>query len=153
MSPILEAGWRSPRRINGKLFSFTEDCLRDYHINIAELRRRREYLEAISDKSPSEFSEDPYLGGGDNTCKVERTLERIDEDPDMIRLRKRTEPITYYLTTLGQEEYTYITLRYFKRQSWSFVADSIGISISTAKGYWRNRLVVRAAELLLGKIV
>ena len=48
---------RQPRRIENRLYEFVEGCLRDYHINIRDLRGRIEYLEAISEKSPSAFDD------------------------------------------------------------------------------------------------
>ena len=149
---IASSPYGSVRRIHKKLFGFTEDCLKCYHINLEEIKRRREFLECCLSKSSSEMDDIPVTGG-DNICKLQRTIETLDEDTDITRLRRRTEPISFFLTTIGGDEYEFITLRYFQGQPWLFVADTIGISESVAKGYWRSKLVVKAAELLLGKIV
>ena len=142
--------------IDKNLFKFTEKCLRDYQINLLELQRRKEYLEAILSRSPTDFKTLSELGthidGSPECCSTQSVIERINEDDEMIRLRKRTEPLTEFHKTLSQEEYRFIYMRYTQRQSWNNIADEMHISVDSARGYWRGRLVKRAAELLMGKI-
>jgi hypothetical protein len=103
---------RQPRRIENRLYEFVEGCLRDYHTNIRDLRSRIEYLEAISEKSPSAFDDKGQVQGNAETCPLQRTIETIDDDAEVARLRKRTEPITYFLTLLDPNDYEFISIPY-----------------------------------------
>lgn len=143
--------------IDKNLFRFTEKCLRDYHVNLLELRRRKEYLEAISAISPTDFKSLSELGtevdGAPECCALQSYIERADEDDDILRLRKRTEPITVFYSTLADNEKAFIVMRYQQCQSWREISEVLSISEDSARGYWRGRLVKRAARLLLGDIV
>ena len=144
---------RQPRRIENRLYEFVEGCLRDYHTNIRDLRGRIEYLEAISEKSPSAFDDKGQVQGNAETCPLQRTIETIDDDTEVARLRRRTEPITYFLTLLDPNDYEFIERRYFKLQAWQDVCIDLHIETTTAKNRWRPRLIKRLAKLMLGKIV
>lgn len=135
-----------------ELFKFTENCLRRYHQNLAELRLRREYIEGLATKSPSELSPDRIDGGAD-TCALQRHAERIDGDADIARLERMTQPIRDFLAILADEDRQFIELRYFQERSWYQISDALHVSVETASRRWRGRLVRKAAQMIFGNLV
>lgn len=144
---------RPSRRIENNLYNFVEDCLRNYHANIKDLRNRIEYLESIAEKSPSAFDDKDPIQNNPETCNLMRTIERIDDDNEIVRLRRRTEPITYFMTLLDPVEYEFIERRYYKNRPWEEVCENLPIGIAAAKNRWRPRLIKTLAKLMLGRIV
>ena len=103
--------------IDKELFKFTENCIRHYYQNLAELKLRREYIEGFATKSPSELSPD-RIDGGPDTCALQRHVERLDNDADIARLERMTQPIKDFLGILADEDRCFIEMRYFQDRSW-----------------------------------
>lgn len=139
-------------RMDKELFSFTERCLRNYHYNLADIRKRTEYIQALAIKSPSDFS-DVLSAGGEDIPWMQRMVEAEDTDDELLRLRKRTEPITDFMSLLTDEEKIFISMKYFQCASWAYMADRLHVAEVTLRTRWRARLVTKAARLLLGPIV
>ena len=138
--------------IDKHLLGFTEKCLNDYHENLMDMKRRREYLESFLTKSPSDFSKEQTKSSS-NGSNLEAGIERICDDDELNRLKHRTEPITILLSIVPPDDKRFIELRYFQKRHWHEVAEALHIAEVTAKTTWRNRITGRAARMLIGKVV
>lgn len=138
--------------IDKELFKFTENCIKHYHQNLAELRLRREYIEGLAIKSPSELSPD-RIDGGPDTCALQRHVERMDADADIARLERMTQPIKDFLGILADEDRRFVEMRYFQDCSWYQISDALHVSVFTASKRWRGRLIRKAAQMIFGKLV
>ena len=138
--------------IDKELFKFTENCIRHYYQNLVELKLRREYIEGFATKSPSELSPD-RIDGGPDTCALQRHVERLDNDADIARLERMTQPIKDFLGILADEDRCFIEMRYFQDRSWYQISDALHVSVETCRLRWRNRLIKKAAQMLFGKLV
>lgn len=141
------------RLLENNLYGFAEGCLRNYYANIRDLRNRIEFLEAVSNNSPSAFDDHVRIDSSPETWGLQRTVEMIDQDNEVIRLRKITQSITFFLTLLSDDDYEFIVRRYFKMRSWEETCEGMGIEPITARTRWRPRLLKTLLRIMLGRVV
>ncbi len=130
-----------------ELFRYTEQCLREYHENLALVKQRRcerNNLPMFSDPSPYRVQ-----GGGISEPVAIQCLRLEDLDAEIARLDGRTAPITLGLETVGQKTiYRPLLARYFEGKGWKEVASELKCSRSRVEKI-RLEFVRIFAKLLL----
>ena len=140
-------------RMDKDLFRFVERCIRNYHLNLADLNNRREYMRGLATKSPSDFSDTFKIEGGEDVPILQRWVEALDRDDEIKRLECLTNPITDFLSMLADDDRKLIEMRYFQDCSWSRIAETLHVSVDTARRGWRGRLIFKAAQMIFGRLV
>lgn len=131
-------------------YLFAERCIAQHQINRFEIERVKDrieiYVNTIYQNCPERIKE---IFGVENTDYPEDIIKAvIDKNEEIKRLSVIMGAINAFMETLTEEEYKFIFMRYVQHQSWHNIANEMFISVNSARGHWRNKLLKRALKIL-----
>lgn len=139
-------------RVDKHLYAYAEQCLYNHDRNCSELKARKEYLVSLIETPPADYSklkiDDP------NSIKnKESMIDSLFLDEILIKLDRITKTVNDFYNNLPDDEKRFVNLRYFQKLTWNETASILGLSISTTRIRWRQKIVDKIARQLFGYLV